>query len=64
LEEKVSLSARMQSEAHNRGHQRRAERYDRIAQESAQAADVLRGYLTAVPSEWPSELRPVGEAES
>jgi two-component system chemotaxis response regulator CheB len=45
LEEKVSLARKMRMDALNRGGERLAERYAHTEEESAHAADVLRGYL-------------------
>jgi two-component system chemotaxis response regulator CheB len=49
LDEKASLSAKMRDAAIKRGNLRTAERYERIAVESTEAADVLRDRLTLVP---------------
>jgi two-component system chemotaxis response regulator CheB len=45
LEEKVSLARKLRMDALSRGSERLAERYARTEEESAHAADVLRGYL-------------------
>jgi two-component system chemotaxis response regulator CheB len=49
LEEKVSLARKMRMDALNRGSERLAERYALTEEESAHAADVLRGYLLSDP---------------
>jgi two-component system chemotaxis response regulator CheB len=50
LEEKVSLARKMRMDALDRGSEQLAERYSRAEQESAAAADVLRGYLLSDPA--------------
>jgi two-component system chemotaxis response regulator CheB len=55
LDEKVSLAQRMAGYARDRGSERRAERYRQDAREAADAADVLRRYLTAGLSTKPRE---------
>jgi two-component system chemotaxis response regulator CheB len=49
LEEKASIARRMAEDAGRRGSHRLVERYNRMADESSQAADVLRERLTAMP---------------
>jgi two-component system chemotaxis response regulator CheB len=49
LDEKASLSMKMRDSAIDRGNLRTAERYERMAEEAHEAADVLRDRLTVVP---------------
>lgn len=49
LEEKVALGERMADRARDRGSERVAERYDLLAEEARDAADVLRGHTFGGP---------------
>jgi two-component system chemotaxis response regulator CheB len=49
LDEKVTLATRMSQQGRERGNDRLAIRYERLAAESMEAADVLRKHLTSPP---------------
>lgn len=51
LEEKIALSARMARHARERGSDRSAERYDRSAEETREAAEVLRRLIGVAPAD-------------
>ncbi|MGH3994048.1 MAG: hypothetical protein ACRDSN_16510, partial [Pseudonocardiaceae bacterium] len=47
LDEKVTLAIRMHAQIRERGHATLAQRYERLAEESMEAAEVLRKHLTS-----------------
>lgn len=49
LDEKVTLATRMCEQSRRRGTHLLAQRYERLAEESLEAADVLRKHLTSAP---------------
>jgi two-component system, chemotaxis family, protein-glutamate methylesterase/glutaminase len=58
LDEKASMARRMTEDAGRRGSHRLVEHYNRMADESSQAADVLRERLTAMPLHAALEAEP------
>jgi two-component system chemotaxis response regulator CheB len=49
LDEKVALTSRMRDQARVNGQRRLIQRYERMAEEATDAAEVLRKYLTSMP---------------